>query len=179
MATTFASLLAKLTEGGVRHLVVGGVAVCLHGYLRATRDLDVIIEATPENARRLIDVLSQWGGGAARDLSVVDFYPAEVGAVRIGEDFVLDVFTLMRSGPNRTLDYATLANDARHHSLENGLTIQFASAEQLIEMKTGTGRLTDEADIAALRGIQTGAIPRSTITAENLRPAADDQPTGG
>ena len=178
MTTTFASLLGKLTEGGVRHLVVGGVAVCLNGYLRATRDLDVIIDATPENARRLIEVLSQWGGGAARELSVEDFYPAETGAVRIGEDIVLDVFTLMIAGANRTLDYATLAGDARHLLLENGQIIHFASAERLIEMKFGTGRPTDENDVAALRGIQAGTMPRSSISAEYLRPSPDDPPAG-
>ncbi len=158
----------------MRHLVVGGVAVCLNGYLRATRALDVIIEATPENARRLIDVLSRWGDGAARELSVKDFYPAEIGAVRIGEDIVLDVFTLMIAGANRTLDYAALAGDARHLALENGQTIQFASADRLIEMKFGTGRPTDEIDVAALRRILAATIPRSPISAEYLRPPPND-----
>lgn len=57
----------SLNDAGVRHLVVGGVAVCLHGYPRAPQDLDIVAEATPENARRLIGALSQWGEGYTRE----------------------------------------------------------------------------------------------------------------
>ena len=174
MATTFASLLARLIDGGVHHVLVGGVAVCLHGYLRATRDLDVLIEATPENASRLIDVLSSWGEGHARELTVADFYPAEIGAVRIGETFVLDVFTVMRAGGDKRLDYAAVAVDAEHIQIEGGRTVYFASKDRLIEMKSGTGRSKDESDIAALRGLREGTIQRAEFSPHDLSPSEDE-----
>lgn len=61
MAGAFANLLGRLADAEVRCLVVGGVAVFLHGYPRATRDLDILVQASPENARRLLDVLERWG----------------------------------------------------------------------------------------------------------------------
>ncbi len=49
----------------VRYLVVGGVAVVLYGVPRATLDLDVFVEATPDNARRLLEALLRAGLGTA------------------------------------------------------------------------------------------------------------------
>jgi hypothetical protein len=49
MPETFESLLVKLSHAGVDFLVVGGVAVCLNGFVRTTHDLDLLVEASPEN----------------------------------------------------------------------------------------------------------------------------------
>lgn len=49
----------------VRYLVIGGIASILHGVPRATFDLDILIEATPENVRRLLDALLEAGLGTA------------------------------------------------------------------------------------------------------------------
>ncbi len=49
----------------VRYLVIGGIASILYGVPRATFDLDILIEATPENARRLLDALAGAGLGTA------------------------------------------------------------------------------------------------------------------
>jgi len=49
----------------VRYLVIGGIASILHGVPCATFDLDILIEATPENARRLLDALTSAGLGTA------------------------------------------------------------------------------------------------------------------
>ena len=55
----------------VRYVVIGGIASVLHGVPRATFDLDILIEATPENTRRLLDALLSAGFGTA-DLTTVD-----------------------------------------------------------------------------------------------------------
>ena len=75
--------------------MVGGVAVALNGFVRTTEDVDILIERSPENVARLLDALSGFGEGHARDLTAADFDEAE-GAIRIIEDFPLDVFTVMR-----------------------------------------------------------------------------------
>lgn len=49
----------------VRYVVIGGIASILHGVPRATFDLDILIEATPENAQRLLDALMDAGLGTA------------------------------------------------------------------------------------------------------------------
>lgn len=106
MPDTFESLLVKLCRAKIDYLVAGGVAVCLNGFVRTTQDLDLLIEASPENVRRLLSCLAEFGQGFARELSLEDF-PMEEGAVRVIEDFTVDLFTLMRS---RTFaDFATSA----------------------------------------------------------------------
>ena len=50
-------VLAALNAAGVRYLVVGGVAVVLHGHLRITADLDLVVQLTPANALSAIEAL--------------------------------------------------------------------------------------------------------------------------
>src|SRR5689334_2023040 len=54
-------LVTELARAGVRYVVVGGVGVVLHGYLRATEDLDVVIDSEPANLNRLHEVLRRRG----------------------------------------------------------------------------------------------------------------------
>lgn len=50
----FERLLVDLVRGGVDYAVVGGVAVSLNGFIRATEDLDVLVHEAPGNIRRLL-----------------------------------------------------------------------------------------------------------------------------
>src|SRR5437773_11716049 len=90
----FEKLLVELVSAGVDFAVVGGVAVSLNGFVRATDDVDIIVQDSPENVRKLLDCLSGWGEGWARELTVEDFVPQE-GSIRVIEDFDLDIFTRM------------------------------------------------------------------------------------
>lgn len=54
-------VLVALERAGVRYLVVGGVAVVLHGYLRTTADLDLVVQLDPDNVRRALDALGGLG----------------------------------------------------------------------------------------------------------------------
>lgn len=173
MPGAFAKLLAKLAEAEVRFIVVGGVAVCLHGFVRATLDLDILVEATEANTRRLLETLASWGEGFARELDVADFVPAETGSIRIREeDFTLDVFTLMRARAlDEELDYAKLLEDARVYPMAGGKRVIYLSADRLIALKTGTGRSKDALDIENLREIQRGGREPDLIALEALEPA--------
>ncbi len=61
MTQRFEPVLKALTDAGVRYLVVGGVAVVLHGHLRTTGDLDLVVELCPDNLARALDALEQAG----------------------------------------------------------------------------------------------------------------------
>ncbi len=54
----FGELLAKLARAEVRYVLVGGGAVLLHGHARVTADLDILVEASEENAERLLRALA-------------------------------------------------------------------------------------------------------------------------
>jgi len=95
MPETFETLLAKLSRAGVDYLVAGGVAVCLNGFVQTTQDIDLLVDASPANIDKLLAVLATFGQGFARELSREDFALVE-GAVRLNEDFTVDIFTVMR-----------------------------------------------------------------------------------
>jgi hypothetical protein len=91
----FERLLVELVGAGVDFAVVGGVAVSLNGFVRATDDLDIIVRETPENVGRMLACLAGWGEGWARELKAEEFAPQE-GSIRVMEDFDLDIFTRMQ-----------------------------------------------------------------------------------
>lgn len=74
----FKEFIALLNNNGVRYLVVGGYAVALHGHPRYTKDIDIWIELTPENAVRIVQALEQFGFDSL-GLTPADFLePAQV-----------------------------------------------------------------------------------------------------
>lgn len=138
-------LLADLVAAEVEFVVVGGIACALNGMVRTTEDLDILVDSGPTNIRRLLDVLSRFGEGYARELAVEDFTDEE-GAVRLIEDFPVDIFT--RMGGRRFEDL--LANRVIH---DGEIPIPYLDAEGLILLKSKSRRPQDEVDVRALRRI--------------------------
>lgn len=142
----FEKLLVDLAKAGVDFAVVGGVAVSLNGFVRATDDVDIVVQDSPENVRKLLDSLSGWGEGWARELTVEDFLPQE-GSIRVIEDFDLDIFTRMAG---RSLE------DFRPRLLYLALgpvRIPYLGAADLILLKEGSWREKDQLDVRALKRI--------------------------
>ena len=142
----FEKLLVALVRSGVDFAVVGGIAISMNGYVRATEDADIIISDTPENLHKLLPCLEQWGEGWARELKVEDFVVQE-GSVRLIEDFILDMFTRMRG---KSLDDFR----PRLRYLEtSGVRIPYLAPEDLIFLKQGYWRDKDKLDVQAMREI--------------------------
>jgi hypothetical protein len=144
----FESVLADLSRAEVRYLVVGGVACALNGFVRTTEDVDILVDADPENIRRLLVALRRFGEGHAAELRVEDF-PDEEGAVRLVEDFPIDIFT--RMGGKRYEDMLP-----HRRVLDREPLIPFVDAEGLILLKAKSQRTQDRIDVEALR-----RLPRS------------------
>jgi predicted nucleotidyltransferase len=68
---TLESIFRALAENGVRYLVVGGVAVNVHGYQRATQDLDLVVQLDRDNVLRALEALESLPG------TTVDIFAAE------------------------------------------------------------------------------------------------------
>jgi hypothetical protein len=128
---------------------VGGVAVSLNGFVRATDDLDIIVQESPENIRRLIGCLSGWGEGWARELKEEDFSLQE-GSIRVREAFDLDIFTQMRGKSledfRKRLRYLAVGE----------AQIPYLDAADLIFLKEGSWREKDQLDVGALKRISRG-----------------------
>jgi hypothetical protein len=144
MVTPYEKLLANLARAEVKFIVVGGVAVALNGFVRTTDDVDILIERSPENVARLLEALKSFGAGHARELSFADFDEAE-GAVRVVEDFPLDIFTIMRGHR-----YTELIGCVGQTEI-GGAAIKFLNPDGLIRLKLDSAREKDQIDIAALR----------------------------
>ena len=65
MLNRYLDVFSSLSKLNVRYLVIGGIAVVLHGVPRATFDLDILVESTPDNAQRLLEAFLDAGLGTA------------------------------------------------------------------------------------------------------------------
>ena len=61
LADDFSEFLRLLNFHKVKYLLVGGYAVATYGYVRATNDLDIWVEADPDNAQRIVNALQEFG----------------------------------------------------------------------------------------------------------------------
>jgi len=143
-------LLRTLAEHGVEYVVIGGVAVQVHGHRRTTRDLDLIPSPDPDNTVRLVAALAALEAtprgmpGApvptAEQLSTAPVVPPLT--TRDGELHILNSVPGARS-------FAALATDALVIDLD-GIPVRIVSLDDLIAMKRASGRPADLEDIAVL-----------------------------
>jgi hypothetical protein len=161
MAFNVRQIFAALNGANVDYVVVGGVAVILHGYLRATADLDLAVGLSPDNARRAMQALAAIGLRPRLPLAIEDFADAEKRREWLHDRNML-VFPLWDPGnPLRSVDvfisepiaFAALLRDAVAKDLD-GLIVPVASIDHLIEMKQAAGRARDLDDIEKLRQIR-------------------------
>jgi len=126
----------------VRYLVIGGIAAILYGVPRATFDLDILIEATPDNAKQLLDALLDAGMGTASLTNVEDLLSNEI---TVFKDWVrIDVLT---TAPG--IDFQE-AWKRRETMMYQGQTFSAVSRKDLISSKKALGRAVDLEDVRLL-----------------------------
>ena len=124
-----------LNAAGVRYVIVGGFALALHGAIRATKDVDVLIEPTLDNARRALEALRGLAYGIARELDPADVIARPITI--IGDDPRVDLLTIAWS-----VRYADAAPSMLRIRVDD-VEIPVADLETLIRSKQ-TGRLQAE-----------------------------------
>lgn len=159
--SVFAAVLRALEAAEVRSVVVGGLAVVLHGHTRLTTDLDLVIDLEDAAASRAIEALL--AAGLQPRLPV----PAELFAqtpVREGwiRDKGMEVFSLWSPRDpllvvdlfaRHPLPFEDLWQDAKMTEV-GGIPVRIASLEHLIRLKEEAGRPLDLADVQELRRLQ-------------------------
>ncbi len=146
-------ILRTLTEFGVEFVVVGGVAVQAHGYLRATADLDVVPNPTLLNLGRLGEALSDLDARPRRATLPVDVtdpqllsrVPLAPLTTRYGRLDLLNIAHV--SGAPGSFD--ELRGRALTVNLD-GLAVSIVGLDDLLRMKRAAGRPQDLTDIGAL-----------------------------
>ncbi|MFQ5705081.1 MAG: hypothetical protein ACE5HT_13805 [Gemmatimonadales bacterium] len=128
-----------------RYLVIGGVACVLHGYVRATTDVDILIERTRDNAVNVLAALAQLGYGFAQKWGVGEILARPITV--IGDDPQVHIFTVAWS-----VEYDAAVSRSSVVNV-GGVDIPLIGIDDLIETKR-TGRPLDDADIEALEEIE-------------------------
>jgi hypothetical protein len=139
----FEELFGYLTARNVRFVVVGGHALAYHGRPRYTKDLDVFVEPTAENAARLLGALEDFGFGGL-GLTEADFdTPGKVVQLGVAPNRI-DLLTAI---DGVSFDQAWQGRVAGRFGTES---VPFLGRRELLANKRAVGRLQDLADIEAL-----------------------------
>jgi hypothetical protein len=145
MPPDFVDLLRAFAAADVRYLVVGAYALGLHGRPRATGDLDVWIDANPENAVRVMVALASFG--APLDDVTADDFSREGITYQIGlPPLRIDVLTQLTG-----LSFEEAWPD-RLRRLVDDIDVDFIGRDAFVRNKRATGRLKDLADVEDLAG---------------------------
>ena len=136
------SVFASFRKNDVKYVVIGGIAAVLYGVPRATFDLDLLIEATSENAKRLLKAMIEAGLGTASLTTIEEILANEI---TIFTDRVrLDVQT---STPGITFEEAWAR---RVTMIYKGEALDVVSLSDLIASKRAAGRDVDLEDVRIL-----------------------------
>lgn len=141
------SLFKALREEGVRYVLVGGVAMILHGRARATRDVDLFVSPDAKNVERLRRALRKVTGDDHVDEIRAEDLSGEFPAIQyVSPDGTLVIDIISRLGEAFAYD------DIAFEEAEVGETVvRVATPEMLFRMKRGTLRDVDRMDASWLQ----------------------------
>lgn len=140
----FKEFIQLLNDNQVKYLVIGGYAVAVHGHPRYTKDIDIWIEISEENAQKLVTALTQFGFESL-DLTSEDFQtPHQI--IQLGyPPNRIDLIT----NPDG-IDFQT-CYDSKIEVTLNDVPVKFINLDNLKKNKLASGRLQDLADLEKLQ----------------------------
>ena len=141
----YKEMLQILLNNKVKFLVVGAYAMGIHGYPRATGDLDIWVEASTENSENIYQSLSEFGAPLS-EVTKSTFCEQRI-VFQIGvAPRRIDIITKIDG-----VDFKKASSDKQEIEVE-GIKIPFLSKKNLIKNKESTGREKDKLDAKYLRG---------------------------
>ena len=157
MFDDYKELLSVFNVHNVKYLVVGGYAVSFHAQPRATKDLDIFIQASPVNAKATYAALMAFGAPLA-GISVEDFADPK-RFIRFGrEPVAVDILPGI-DGVDFDAAWARRVEGAIDPI--SGQTVFFISKADLIASKLAAGRLRDLADVEEIRESDASQFQRA------------------
>ncbi len=156
---SFEAITAALETAGVRYLVAGGLAVAAHGYLRFTKDVDLVAELIPHNVERTFAALATLGYRPTVPITPSQFADAGLRASWIRDkgmqvlQFWCDVHieTPIDVFVTEPFPFEQEYQRALIKPLYGERPVRFVSLPTLIKMKEDAGRQQDIEDVANLR----------------------------
>jgi len=158
----YLEIFRRLQEEGIRYLVVGGLAMNLHGIPRMTADVDLFVDLEKANANRFLAAMKALGFVPGVPVPAESFADPEARDTWRREKNMLVMGFVNPSRPAIGLDvfvfepvpFGPAYERRKRVSVdEEALEIPVVSREDLIAMKEGTGRLQDASDVKILRRV--------------------------
>jgi len=141
----FKEFIQFLNDNEVRYLVVGGYAVALHGYPRYTKDIDIWIESSRDNAGKLLKALERFGFGSV-GLKLEDFLePDQIIQLEYPPNCI-DLLTSLVG-----VEFESCYESKIDVTIES-VIVTFIDIANLKKNKKASGRLQDLADVENLGG---------------------------
>ena len=156
----YEEVLKAFQREKVKYVLVGGVALNLHGSLRGTADLDILVEMSDGNLANVVKVLKTQGYQVHQPVD-----PMGLADEKIRKEWILEkhmkAFNFYKDGGLEEVDiiidsplsFETARKDALRIKVGK-LTLPVVSIDHLIRMKKGTGRAQDRLDVERLRLIK-------------------------
>ena len=132
-----------LNNEGVRYMLIGGFAVILHGSVRGTKDIDLLVDASDKNIKALKRAMGQLPDNAIA--LIADDDVRNYNVVRVADEIVVDLMAAACG-----IDYQQAAGEGLEYAEIDGVSVPLASKPLLIKMKD-TLRDSDRSDVAFLR----------------------------
>jgi hypothetical protein len=139
----YEEFLALLNKYKVRYCIIGAFALAFHARPRYTKDIDILVEASADNAKKIIEVLDEFGFGSL-NLTIEDLI-AEGNIIQLGYEPVrIDIMTSIKG-----LDFSEVW---RQHVIGpyGRQTVNYIDRQNLIKSKKLSGRIQDKADLELL-----------------------------
>lgn len=151
-------IFGALQAAEVRYLVVGGLAVIAHGYVRNTGDIDLVIALDPDNVRRAMQVLTELDYRPKVPVRAADFSDIAIRRSWISEKGMMVFQPCCEKFPyepidifvSEPFDFDREFGQCAWKQLSPDVRVPFVSLEQLLAMKKAAARPQDLADIAEL-----------------------------
>ncbi len=160
-AASVRAIVDALSQAQARYLIVGGLAVVAHGYVRYTVDVDLVIAMDTENVRRSMGALSTLGYTPRVPVHLEDFANPELREQWIKEKGMI-VFQLVSDTHERTpvdvfvtspFDFEVQIERAARLPLFGENEVPILALDELLVMKKQAGRSKDLLDVAELRSM--------------------------
>ena len=142
MLNRLKDVFESFQKHNVKYIVIGGIAAVLYGIPRATFDLDILIEATQENARHLLDALLDAGLGTASLTNADEILSNEITIFKDRVRIDVQINT-----PGIIFKYAWKRKKSMNY---HGQEFYIVCLEDLIASKKAAGRTVDLEDVRLL-----------------------------
>ncbi len=140
----FKELLKLFNKNKVNYVIVGAYALAFHGCPRYTGDLDILIESSPSNAKKILKAIKEFGFGSLK-LKIKDF-TSEKKVIQLGMPPIrIDILTSLTG-----VTWKQISSN-RAKGKYGSISVYFIGKKELIANKRALGRLKDLADIEAIK----------------------------